>query len=191
MRRLGLLVLLPLLAPLPAGAQSWPNDSNPSFDLQDGSWGQFWRLRQAQEQQAALPSAPGYGSGYAPQGRAPIPMLDWAPPPAPAPAPARRSTRRVRRAPAEETRAAPASPAPATAQSIESLERSLTERERSLAALRRSLDEDRRRLEATRTAQPSYVPPSYTPPSPTTQLPVGRPPVNASPIGQPAPIPLR
>lgn len=145
----GLVFVTPLLLAASAGAQSWPNDSAPGFDLQDNSWGQFWRLRQAQQQQqaAGVTAQP----GFAPAGRAPIPMLDWAPPPPVQPPP--RATRPRPRPQAVQPVAQPL-PSPRAAANIDAVERSLAERERQLDAMRRSLEDDRRRLDAARAGLP-------------------------------------
>lgn len=166
--RLPVLFLVPLLLPMAAAAQTWPNDVGPAFDLQDNSWGQFWRLRQAQQQQQDAGIIPPAGVQQQ-SGRAPIPMLDWAPvPPPPVPeraAPRPRPRPAAQPQPQYQPQAAPqpvyeqplvqqSRPNPQAAANIDAVERSLAERERQLEAMRRSLEDDRRRLEAARTALP-------------------------------------
>lgn len=151
-----LLVLgLPLaLIALPAQAQHW-NDTGPGRDLLSSTQQEFDSFRQRAPQQQPIGAAP---NGTGQQARAPIPILDWVPPPATsATTPRRRANppRRVVR------RSAPpvmrdAAPMPASAPVPSSggeWERSLADRERELDRLRRILEEDRLRYQQARQPQ--------------------------------------
>jgi hypothetical protein len=151
------------LSPMAATAQIWPNETGPGGDLYASSSRQFDRIRA--QPQAVVQTGP----AALPMGQAPVPMLDWTPPPATPPAPARAAPRRTVRAPARRPVPArqptPETPAPATpVVNTQEWERSLAERERNLEALRRRLDEDRRLYEARRTT-PATGAPAGTPPA--------------------------
>jgi hypothetical protein len=154
------------LSPIAAMAQIWPNETGPGGDLFASSSRQFDRIR-AQPQAVVQP-----GPVALPMRQAPVPMLDWAPPPATPPSPARAAPRRTARAPVRRPtpvrQAAPEAPAPATpVVNTQEWERSLAERERNLEALRRRLDEDRRLYEARRTTpSPSPITGSPAPATP-------------------------
>jgi hypothetical protein len=157
MRRTAFLAMpLGLLLAMPAAAQHW-NDSGPGRDLLSSTVGEFDSFRQRAP--AAQPGFSAVTPGAAPQaqGRAPIPILDWVPPP-PVPAEAT-SRRRTSSAPVRRARA-PAPPAmrdpvvrdtrpqvaPIAAGGTD-FERSLSERERELDRLRRILEDDRLRYQ--------------------------------------------
>jgi hypothetical protein len=149
MRRLTILALTLFLLPAPAAAQHW-NDSGPGRDLLSSTTSEFESFRQR------TPQAPAFGAAPAAQAqaRAPIPILDWVPPPPQATAPPRRraAPRRITRSrPAEPVmRDAAPLPASATGSAGEGWERSLAERERELDRLRRILEEDRLRYQQSR-----------------------------------------
>lgn len=151
---LALPMLLPL-TPLPAAAQHW-NDTGPGRDLISSTITDFDNFRQRS------PQVPGFtppGTAASAQvARAPIPILDWVPPPTqPAPA-ARRSAPRRSTNSAPRTRApvmrdtAPL-PAAAPVSGGSDWERSFADRERELERLRRILEEDRLRYQQTRQPQ--------------------------------------
>jgi hypothetical protein len=150
------------LSPIAATAQIWPNETGLGGDLFASSSRQFDRIR-AQPQAVVQP-----GPVALPMGQAPVPMLDWTPPPATAPARTapRRTARAPVRRPAPTRQAAPEAPAPATpVVNTQEWERSLAERERNLEALRRRLDEDRRLYEARRTTPATSPVTGGTPPA--------------------------
>ena len=157
MRRTVLLALpLGLSLAMPAAAQHW-NDSGPGRDLLSSTVTDFDNFRQRSP--AAQPSFSSTTPGAVPQAqaRAPIPILDWVPPP---PVPAEASHRRrtgsapVRRAraPAPPSMQDPVVREPRAAAAPVStggsdIERSLSERERELDRLRRILEDDRLRYQ--------------------------------------------
>jgi hypothetical protein len=157
MRRVIALALPALLLALPAArAQHW-NDSGPGRDLLSSTVTDFEAFRQ---RTPAAPSAaaPGVAGpmGQA-QPRAPIPILDWVPPPQTQPAP-RSTTRRTttrRASPPRDPAPARLDPAPVSAPRAtgSETERTLAERERELERLRRILEEDRLRYERSRQPQ--------------------------------------
>ncbi len=143
-----LLLTAPLLTTPPAHAQHW-NDTGPGKDLLSSTISDLEAFRQ-RSRQAAPTAQPGTVPN---QARAPIPILDWMPPP-PAPQPPRPALRRtVRRTPPPES-APPADPVPQPASAPRNgstdWERSFQERERELERLRRLLDEDRARYDRSR-----------------------------------------
>ncbi|MGG5810748.1 hypothetical protein [Falsiroseomonas sp. CW058] len=154
MRRLLSLALPAVLLAAPASAQHW-NDSGPGRDLLSSTITEFDSFRQRAPQQ------PGFAApGAAPQqqARAPIPILDWVPPPpaAAAPAPRRSAPRRVSRPRAPDPVMRDPAPLPAAAPVSSGggdWERSLSERERELDRLRRILEEDRLRYQQARQPQ--------------------------------------
>ncbi|MBI0432884.1 hypothetical protein D9598_03465 [Roseomonas sp. KE0001] len=75
-----LLLAAAALAPGLAQAQSWPNDTGPRGDLMTSTSSQFDRFWQA--------PAAGGSPALAPM-PAPVPVLDWQPPPSPAAPPDR------------------------------------------------------------------------------------------------------
>lgn len=161
MRRTVLLALpLGLCLAMPAAAQHW-NDSGPGRDLLSSTVVDFDSFRQRAP--AAQPSFSSTTPGAVPQAqaRAPIPILDWVPPPpVPAEATPRRRTGsapvRRARAPAppsiqdpvvREPRAAAAPVSTGSPSGGSDVERSLAERERELDRLRRILEDDRLRYQ--------------------------------------------
>jgi hypothetical protein len=146
---------LPLaLIALPVQAQHW-NDTGPGRDLLSSTQQEFDSFRQR------APQAPSMGSvgpnGMAQQARAPIPILDWVPPPPAATAPPRRRAapvrRTVRRDPAPVRDVAPLPASAPVASSGGDWERTLADRERELERLRRILEEDRLRYQQARQPQ--------------------------------------
>ena len=152
MPRLALTAFLACLLPAAGWAQTWPNETGYGGDTLRQTIATMDRLLGA-------PATPGRSSGLpGAEARAPVPILDWSPPPATPPAPARRAAparRVVRQA------AAPAAPAA----DVQWLERRLAEREQRLAEMQRQIETDRRTLESQRTlaATPGARPPAGSP----------------------------
>ena len=158
MPRLALTAFLACLLPATGWAQNWPNETGPGGDALRQTIATMDRL-------LAAPATPARSSGLpGAEGRAPVPILEWSPPPAMPPAPARRAApaRRV-------VRQAAAPPATGT----QWLEQRLADREQRLAELQRQIETDRRTLESQRTA-PAVAPEARPPvrnPGPAAQPP--------------------
>ncbi|MFC0410041.1 hypothetical protein [Roseomonas elaeocarpi] len=173
-----LLVLLPVLvAAGGAAAQSWPNDVNPRGDAINAAVAPLERMLDA----APRPTVARPGLPVA-ERAAPIPILDWTPPPAAAPAAApRRPARRVAR------RAAPRAAAPPR-QDNAWLEQRLATREGQMETLRQQIEQDRRTLQAQRA---SATPGQPAPQPSTGQSVIGQQPSAQPPGGADAPASAR
>lgn len=169
-----------MMAALPPAAQAqlWPNETGPGGDLFHSSSRQFDRFWQAAPPSAGWDNPPAARPGTT--ARAPVPMLDWTPPPLPEAQPQRRQARprarpRVRSVAASTVPAQPTTTPPGGLTDQE-LERNLATRERELESLRQRVDADRRQLEARRAATgnrtttpaPATAPAAI--PAPTTPL---------------------
>jgi len=150
-----LVLALMLAAAPPARAQHW-NDSGPGRDLLSSTVTDFESFRQRTAPTPGVGTSGMAAPGIQQQSRAPIPILDWMPPPPVQQAPRSRPAPRRPSPPREAAMRAGPAPLPAAAPRVApsaDWDRSFSERERELERLRRILEEDRQRYDRSRQPQ--------------------------------------